>query len=682
MPRRFVLGILQPEEGEYDGITGTVAMIANPEGEKEDTTNGVSNYVNNHSTTSKRPEKTRNGIILHPQPRDDPNDPLNWPTWRRDAALAVIGFHCFIGGGQSPILAAGFSTLAQQFEVSLSTLAYLVGAFMLALGFGSVMMSPIAILYGKRFAYIMGAALFFICALWAGGSHSYGSLLAARIIMGFGVSPCESLPSATIAEIYFLHERAYRLGLYTLLLLGGKNIVPLVSAFIIHNLGWNWVFWIVAIIVGFDLVMIFFFVPETWFERNPVPHDKRSQMETMSAREARARSLTSRSKTSLNASLSAYPQHSDYFDRQYHGIDEQVNHPEKSSSSDDSEKTDTGEKIAEPITPNTPMRPIPLRLQNITPGGTFKGFSSPTPSPGIASPMSPRSEATVPSPPMSPLSPMSAMSPSRRAHFSPELEANLSVASAFNPKKPFREELKIFQGKLTHDTWWKAALRPFVLFAYPAILYATFMYSLSVVWLIVMSETLSEIFKNEPYNMSSTGVGLLYVSPFVGGILGTAVAGRISDIIVRYMTRRNNGTYEPEFRLIMVATVAISVSIGLMGFGWSTQVGDLWIVPTIFFGIISFGCCLGSTTAITFAVDSYKIYAGEALVTINFTKNLLGFVFSIFTNIFLASAGSRTTFLTFGGIQLVLCVLAIPMYIYGKTARRWTDQTQLMRYLT
>jgi MFS family permease len=65
----------------------------------------------------------------------------------------------------------------------------------------------------------------------------------ARIFQGFAVSPVECLPSASVAEIFFLHERAYRLGIYTLLLLGGKNLIPLVSAVIIQNLGWQWVFW-------------------------------------------------------------------------------------------------------------------------------------------------------------------------------------------------------------------------------------------------------------------------------------------------------------------------------------------------------------------------------------------------------------------------------------------------------
>ena len=191
-----------------------------------------------------------------------------------------------------------------------------------------------------------------------------------------------------------------------------------------------------------------------------------------------------------------------------------------------------------------------------------------------------------------------------------------------SPPRSFKETLKPWNGRLRKDKWLKAAVRPFILYAYPAILWSALVYSLSVGWLIVLSESVSVVYQNkETYNFTSLQVGLIYISPFIGAILGTVVAGKVSDVIVRFMSRKNDGVYEPEFRLVMTIPVAISTCVGLMGFGWSAQVYDAWIVPTILFAVISFGCSLGSTTAITFAVDSYRVYAGEALVTLNFSKS-------------------------------------------------------------
>jgi len=114
---------------------------------------------------------------------------------------------------------------------------------MMGMGLGSVFFSPTAILYGKRPVYLFGAILFVVTSIWCAVSPNFTSLVLARIFQGFAVSPVECLPSATIAEIFFLHERAFRIGIYTLLLLGGKNLVPLVSAAIMQRWGWRWVFW-------------------------------------------------------------------------------------------------------------------------------------------------------------------------------------------------------------------------------------------------------------------------------------------------------------------------------------------------------------------------------------------------------------------------------------------------------
>jgi MFS family permease len=189
-------------------------------------------------------KKTQDGrIILEPQPEDSVNDPLNWPAWRRDCALLSLGFYCMLGGGMTPILAAGFTDIAEDYHVEVETVALTTGLYMMGMGLGSVVASPTAILYGKRPVYLVSAVIFMAASAWCALSPSFTSLVVARIVQGISVSPVECLPSATIAEIFFLHERAFRIGIYTLLLLGGKNLVPLVSAAVIQRFGWRWVFW-------------------------------------------------------------------------------------------------------------------------------------------------------------------------------------------------------------------------------------------------------------------------------------------------------------------------------------------------------------------------------------------------------------------------------------------------------
>ncbi|EXM00503.1 putative MFS transporter [Fusarium oxysporum II5] len=563
-------------------------------------------------------------IILDPQPDDSANDPLNWPSWRRDAALLSLGFYCMIGGGITPLIAAGFTDVAEEFNVSVEKVALTTGLCMTGLGIGAVIASPTAILYGKRPIYLAGAIIFIGTALWSGLSPSFESLLVARVFQGISISPVECLPSATIAEIFFLHERAYRIGIYTLLLLGGKNLIPLAGAAIIGKLGWRWAFFIMAMVVAFAFCLLFLFVPETFWDRTPSrkPSHKPSLLRRMSSRrgEQLLSAMAEGNKSDEKALIRSTSE----------------NHKHVGFSADPEDQYKISSEGAAP----SPTE----NEKNGEPSGSDK-----QPDPETASPNYP-----VPS--------------------------NYTQDLRQKPAQSFVQHMKVFNGRLNNDNWFKVMIRPFILLVYPAVLWSAIMYSCSIGWLIVLAETMAMIYRDpHRYNFTAIQTGLVYLAPFIGAVLGTGVAGKISDILVRSMARRNGGLYEPEFRLIMALPILITTCMGLIGFGWSAEVHDEWIVPTIFFGIISFGCSLGSTTSITFCVDSYRQYAGEALVTLNFTKNIAhGLVFSLFVSHWLEKDGPKRVFMWIGIIQLTICLFSIPMYIFGKRARMWTARKNLM----
>ena len=55
-----------------------------------------------------------------------------------------------MGGGMTPVLAAGFHEVADTYNVTVPQVALTTGLYMLGLGLGSVVASPTAILWGKR----------------------------------------------------------------------------------------------------------------------------------------------------------------------------------------------------------------------------------------------------------------------------------------------------------------------------------------------------------------------------------------------------------------------------------------------------------------------------------------------------------------------------------------------------
>ncbi|KAL8690298.1 MAG: hypothetical protein Q9224_004437 [Gallowayella concinna] len=645
-------------------------------------------------------KKTKDGtMILDPQPDDSMNDPLNWPALRRDVALLSLGFYCMLGGGMTPVLAAGFHDVADTYQVSVPQVALTTGLYMMGLGLGCVVTSPTAILFGKRPVYLVCIILFVLSSIWCAASPNYASLVVGRIFMGLSVSPVECLPSATIAEIFFLHERAYRLGIYTLLLLSGKNLIPLVSAAIINGLhSWRWVFWIVAIVVGFCFFLMFFFVPETFWDRTPhrpakgrhSPFKALSGLFHQPQHETKCEKSTAGDVPSVVAKTDPTQPApagdtvtSSIAERRQHKKSQHVGFADHPATQVDGTEPQRREEMHQ--------NKSPPRL-NLTGAVALDGdvdeHRKPTPYPGPLKDTAQETDhderSTHRQEPLSAASPLGStltvpVTADLNKKSSSPTPQRYTTYLRTQPPKTFVQTLRPWNGQLRHENWFKVALRPFILFAYPAILWSALVYSLSIGWLIVLSESVSEIYRDEDYNFTSLGVGLVYISPFVGGILGTAVAGKVSDIIVKAMSRRNGGVYEPEFRLVMVIPIAISTCIGLMGFGWSAEEKDKWIVPTIFFGIISFGSSLGSTTSITFAVDSYRMYAGEGLVTLNFSKNVLhGLVFSLFFNHWLEAKGSKSVFLAIGGIQLACLLTTIPMYIYGKRARMWTYRKNLM----
>ena len=209
-------------------------------------------------------------IMLVPQPSDSPNDPLNWPQWKKDTMLLIIGLNAAVVGAYGPMLSPGFVPVSQDLGISIETLSQSTAWLILTIGLGLFITNPLAKIWGKRPIYILSSCIMFACSIWCAATTTYPSFLAARIISGVGMAPYEVLVQCTIGDLYFVHERATRIAVWNLFLLTGIAGGALVSGYIIQYAGYRWTFGVCAILFGVLLFGIVFFCPETTFRRDAV----------------------------------------------------------------------------------------------------------------------------------------------------------------------------------------------------------------------------------------------------------------------------------------------------------------------------------------------------------------------------------------------------------------------------
>ena len=140
------------------------------------------------------------------QPSDDPNDPLNWPLWKRDSVLILLSIISVIASTLSPLLAANTVTLSLLFDTNFTQMALATGYHLLGVGAAGFLFVASARVYGKRHLYLLGTILIVISSAWGGAAGTnYKSLVWARIIQGVGLAPFEALVNSSVGDLYFVH---------------------------------------------------------------------------------------------------------------------------------------------------------------------------------------------------------------------------------------------------------------------------------------------------------------------------------------------------------------------------------------------------------------------------------------------------------------------------------------------
>ncbi|KAI1198044.1 MFS general substrate transporter [Nemania serpens] len=171
---------------------------------------------------------------------DDPENPYNWPKWRKRLLLATTAVIAFSGSLGTSIISPAHQQLIDEFGVS-STVAFLpLSTYVLALGLGPVLGGPLSETAGRKAVYIAAASLGGLFALGAGFTTSFAGLCVLRFLAGFAYGPSLSIGSGFLAETFTPGERGIPSLLYILSPFLGPGFGPVIGVFIVDRKGWRW----------------------------------------------------------------------------------------------------------------------------------------------------------------------------------------------------------------------------------------------------------------------------------------------------------------------------------------------------------------------------------------------------------------------------------------------------------
>jgi multidrug resistance protein len=210
-------------------------------------------------------DQARDPNIINWDGPDDPKNPQNWPAakkWRIVFATSLITLITPIG---SSFFAPGVPQVMKAFhEHSRLMASFVVSVYILGFAIGPLVIAPMSELYGRMHVNNISNVLFVIFSIGCALSDSMGMLVGFRFLAGCAGAAPLTLGGGMIADMFPIEQRAGAMAIWSIGPLLGPVAGPIAGGFLVQNLVWRWVYWILAIFAGAFSIFMYIVGSETY----------------------------------------------------------------------------------------------------------------------------------------------------------------------------------------------------------------------------------------------------------------------------------------------------------------------------------------------------------------------------------------------------------------------------------
>ncbi|KAG0128968.1 major facilitator superfamily domain-containing protein [Tuber indicum] len=187
---------------------------------------------------------------------EDPENPRNFPTVKKWRITLVIGMYTFVSPFASSVAAPAAQEYAAEFGITSPTIASMtVSIFLIGFALGPLFMAPLSELFGRVIVIRVTTVLFLIFSIACALANSTAQMMVFRLLSGLAGSAPLALGGGILSDIWAPVDLVRAMAIFSIGPLLGPICAPVMAGFVVENIDWRWVFWILVILGGVSMVI-------------------------------------------------------------------------------------------------------------------------------------------------------------------------------------------------------------------------------------------------------------------------------------------------------------------------------------------------------------------------------------------------------------------------------------------
>ena len=125
-----------------------------------------------------------------------------------------------------------------------------ITVFVAGFGFAPMILAPVSEAYGRYWVFFGSGVVFLLGSLGCALSNGLAAMMVSRFVTGSGAAVYATLTGGVVGDLYHKENRNTPMSMYSLSIMIGTGLGPIVCGIVVDRIGWRWMFYLQIALIG------------------------------------------------------------------------------------------------------------------------------------------------------------------------------------------------------------------------------------------------------------------------------------------------------------------------------------------------------------------------------------------------------------------------------------------------